>query len=86
MIHISDWYPTLLKLVEAKDLEELIKNLDGIDQTSALFEGQTSVIPRREVVNEMGHSGLWGKKRGVLQVSFLKFGIKIIPLNSNAKL
>ena len=26
------------------------------------------MIPRKEVVNEMGHSGLWGKKRGVLQI------------------
>ena len=67
LVHISDWYPTILKLAQVNNLEEITRNIDGLDQTLALFEDDTSVNPRTMVVNELGNVNTL-HKRGVLQI------------------
>ena len=73
LVHISDWYPTLLRMAQINNYEDSVKNIDGIDQTLALFEDQSTVVPRNMIVNELGHVGIYGigqfgKKRGILQI------------------
>ena len=48
MMHISDWLPTLLSLAQAE--ASIPQNIDGIDQSSAIFGDEPA--PRNLLVNE----------------------------------
>ena len=45
MLHISDWYPTILQMANFEDDFEN-DDIDGIDQYEALFEGKPELAPR----------------------------------------
>lgn len=60
LMHISDWMPTILSLVQERDWHEkpvepvsLPKDLDGIDMSQALKTGaashRTSVLPQVDI-------------------------------------
>ena len=41
MIHITDWFPTLLKIAQVEDYESAVEGMDGIDQSGDLFGNDT---------------------------------------------
>ena len=47
LIHISDWYPTLLKLAGAENYEELTEGIDGLDQSEVVFGDADIASPRQ---------------------------------------
>ena len=67
MIHITDWFPTILDLAQV-DENDVPKNIDGFDQTSAIFGDEPS--PRKMVVNEFSTLSNLGidTYRGAIQI------------------
>ena len=67
MIHITDWFPTILNLAQV-DQNDAPKNIDGFDQTSAIFGDEPS--PRKMVVNEFSTLSNLGidTYRGAIQI------------------
>ena len=47
-MHISDWFPTLLSLVDASYSPSTSNTLDGVDHSSAWFD--SSLTPRSKMV------------------------------------
>ena len=45
MLHISDWYPTILQMANFEDNLEN-DNIDGIDQYEAIFLDKPVLAPR----------------------------------------
>lgn len=64
LVHLTDWYPTLVKLAGISDPS--MADLDGVDQMQALFNDDGNVTPRELLVNELGTAGL-DSHRGVVQ-------------------
>ena len=45
MLHISDWYPTILQMANFEDNFD-DDHIDGIDQYEALFQDKLELAPR----------------------------------------
>ena len=45
MLHISDWFPTILRMANFED-NFAYDDIDGIDQYEALFEKKPELNPR----------------------------------------
>ena len=45
-IHITDWYPTLLKVANVDDYDQLTEDIDGLDQTDVIFGDEPIKSPR----------------------------------------
>jgi hypothetical protein len=41
-MHITDWFPTLLKLGQVDNYDEIINDIDGLDQFEVIF-GQNEI-------------------------------------------
>ena len=64
LLHVSDWFPTILNLA---GVTENFQNLDGVDQFQSLFEDKIDSPGRKMVVNEVDDGYFWGN-RGAFQI------------------
>ena len=67
MIHITDWFPTILDLAQV-DANDVPKDIDGFVQSDAIFGDEPS--PRKMVVNEFSTLSNLGidTYRGAIQI------------------
>ena len=55
---MTDWYTTILSLIGAEITnDDSPTDLDGADQSEALFNNKQDVTPRSIVVNELANAG-----------------------------
>ena len=66
MIHITDWFPTLLKIAQVEDYESSVEGMDGIDQSGNLF-GNDTMAKRTRTVHDLNILQS-GKHYGAVQV------------------
>ena len=66
MIHITDWFPTLLKIAQVEDYDLAVEGLDGIDQSGDLF-GNDTMARRTMTVHDLNVLQS-GKHYGSIQV------------------
>ena len=67
MIHITDWFPTILDLAQV-DANDVPKDIDGFVQSDSIFGDEPS--PRKMVVNEFSTLSNLGFNtyRGAIQI------------------
>ena len=66
---MTDWYTTILSLIGAEITnDDSPTDLDGADQSEALFNNKQDVTPRSIVVNELANAGI-SFYRGAIQNS-----------------
>ena len=66
MIHITDWFPTLLKIAQVEDYGSKVEGIDGIDQSEDLF-GNGTIAKRTMTVHDLNILQS-GKHYGAVQV------------------
>ena len=59
LVHLTDWYPTLLSLAGIDTTAADLDYLDGVDQFKTLFQNVNPDVPPRDlVVNEIATAGI----------------------------
>ena len=66
VVHITDWFPTLLKIAQVEDYETSVKGIDGIDQSGDLF-GNDTMAKRTMTVHDLNILQS-GKHYGAVQI------------------